>query len=421
MARQESKIIFPGDLPRPLIELVTDKSNKGLSYDEMNFFLVLSLSLSESNWKFLKDLRAIHTDLDYLIRATTALREVNTKGAVLDYIWSELVAEKDKYSMISKIAMPGAGIRNLYERVSAMNTFKIPNSRIHEIVSALHSAWDDAIVDIVCDKSSFFTKTKTGNTGTLSEFVGTMVLADTTLGESPNLIAGKYRDRFLSALDYKGIIEGKYTVDDENPFWYQQTVLQFLYDGQGPNKLAPSFWKGIEANPDFIFFSHDVAVKEGYENANELLLRALSYTWDKLEIDEDRESDYEWQASNAIESHFDGQTAADKLLSNPTMHFEEVFRSSRYEVTSDGLSDYLHVSPASKDIMVLLNVVRIGTAVRARFAIAGETYREESVSLDTLSETVTGFEGDYARAALTLVKNFEEFHRIYLQKLAEKN
>ncbi|OGG12134.1 hypothetical protein A2Z00_03020 [Candidatus Gottesmanbacteria bacterium RBG_13_45_10] len=406
----------PYDIPESLqFWTSNDSRGKSLSWDQVARQVYDLTTLPEENWAFFQELAGRFSPLDQFVREAEAFKELDSKEQVRKYFEAELLKNQDPYFMMGKIGMPGSGIRGFYDRLLRIAGLDDLTDEERVKVQEMLGYWEEAAIDVVCDDEAFFTKTETGNEGTISEFLGTSIDYDVHISGSPNMANGRYRDRFLSAIDYDGIVNGKYNRDDFDQFNRQDILLQLLHASQGSNRLGYEFWQAIGANEDFLMIVHDIAVKEGFTNVDDLLVRTMNYAWRKSQ---EGSLHYDWVSHQILDDHFEGKTAADKFLTDPEMRFEERFAGSRSNVQNDYLWDYQRVSENSQEMVVLLDCAENGDSFAVRYAKVGDSYSEQTVNLDLAADTIEGVNQDVAITLVRMVKEFETFKRNYLQRLS---
>lgn len=388
-----------------------------ITWDEVARQIFDLYLLPDETWSLFQELRKQNYSLDRFMQEAEAFKALNSKEKVRAYFEVELLQNQDPYQMLSKIDMPGAGIRGFYNRLLRIANLNNLRKEERENALALLGYWEEAALEVICNPEAYYTKTALGNAETISEFLGSSIVFDVQMRESPNFSDGRYTEQLVAALDYDGIVDGAYIRADFNPFFRQEMLMHLVYESQGPeNRLRLEFWQPIERNEDFVFISHEIAVKEGFAHSDDLLLQAVNYAWRKAN---DGVFSYEWTIHSILDDHFEGRTAADKFLALPEMKFKEKFDSRRKLITDRILRDYQQISDDRADMMVLLDCSRSNNVVVAKFAVVGQSYYEATARIDMNSKIVKDISEEEAVALLTLVSNFEEFKQAYLEKLSE--
>jgi hypothetical protein len=386
------------------------KENRGPLTLELIAEQIFDLSaLIDSSWSFFEWFQyQIHSSFQELMREALAFRLIDSKEKVRTYFEYELLKGKDPFNLISKISMSGAGIRSLYQRLLTMASIETLDEYKKKAILQMLEYWDEATIDILCDKEAFFTRTDSGNEGTLSEFLGTSISFEVRLTESPLMKDGRYNQRFLTALDYDGIVDGKYPRDKFDEFYYQNLLLQFVFHSQSTdNRLGEEFWKPIQQVEDFLQLSHEVAVTEQFENANDLLIRAMMFAWKEAQRDK---LVYGWAACHILDDHFEGKTAETKFLAQIHPNLDEI---------DECLIDYVQISEKKPDMLVLLESEAAGDGLTITFAKVGETYEENTVLFHPQKGFQSQVDRKIAKKLKNLIEEFEIAKQEYLERLSD--
>ena len=216
---KENQPSIPSNIPDSLIHWTTDDASGGSRTFEAAARQVFDLMHLEGETKaYFKHLAGRWSPLDRYVGQADAYKELDSTEKVRAYMEAELLKNKDPYHMLGRNSMPGEGIRTFYDRLRLMVALDDLSDEERDEVKEIMGHWEQAVIDVVCDEDAYFTPTAIGNPGTISELFGSSVVFDAPLAKSPNLLEGKYREQLMSALDYEGIVQGRYSRADYSQF-----------------------------------------------------------------------------------------------------------------------------------------------------------------------------------------------------------
>jgi len=168
--------------------------------------------------------------------------------------------------------------RGLHDLVKAGNIKTQEKKRIEGILMERLDQFEIAILSLIFDKEIFFTKTKYGNAGTLSELVGSMAVnaINTRRFQSPNQASGKIAELVMPHIEYDAIVSGELTFDDTRRFSYNQSLLGLLFSSRTDVVPHIDYWRNLQQNEDFIMLCYDVLKELGDRNAPQLIPKAVA-------------------------------------------------------------------------------------------------------------------------------------------------
>ena len=215
-----------------------------------------------------------------------AYKDLDSAQKVKGFILAELVENEDPYFLIdSKYGMWGDGFPGLYKTlVGIANLGGVEKQKLKPVLDRI-SFFEEAAIEIILDRGIYFTKTRSGNKGTASEFVGMMV--NIPMRNSPLAKDGRYIDRVMQAIKYEDIVKGRLNPEDGQTVGfkiapkdmqtvgYQIDLLQLLHTVQTPDKPGREYWHKLQRNPAFIDLCYQVAVWDKDPETDNLLCQIL--------------------------------------------------------------------------------------------------------------------------------------------------
>lgn len=156
---------------------------------------------------------------------TDALDALKTKEDFRSFILSELEEGKDVF-----------GLWNKYETPRFVDADDDPGDRLWKVHAALDDErkelLEDAIFDIILNPSDFFRSTTYGNPGTISEYVGKMLVFHLTWDNTSKPSIKALRPRFIKkarewALKINDAIQQERWIQTENEL-IQRHLLELL-------------------------------------------------------------------------------------------------------------------------------------------------------------------------------------------------
>ena len=360
----------------------------------------------------LEGLFAPYTDL--LIRTVKAYQSFDSAQKVKSFILAELLESKDSYELINqKFEGDGDGYGKLYKTlVGIANLEGVEKQKLKPILESI-AFFEEAGLEIILDRDLYFTKTRSGNKGTASEFVGMMV--NIPMSNSPIVKDGRYVDRVIQAIKYKDIVEGRLNPEDGQTVGYQQDLLRLLHTVQTPDKPGREYWHRLQRNPAFIDLCHQVAVWDKDPEADNLLCQMVAREWKTAngDLEEFKESMITFKVSN----HFYGKTARDKFLAEPANEYKEVMSHELARLRVNFPSEDVYL-PGPR-IVVITDYVRDGDNTQVGYVEISDgmnsdfNINRKNITLDMKLMQTPGVPEDVGKALLDMATNLESFMSTY--------
>ncbi len=341
-------------------------------------------------------------------------KDLDTKEKITELILDELIQGDDPYHMLGKSDMPGDAFSKLYQRLlEVANVTDIPEQKRAPFLQ-LVSLFEHAALDIILDQETFFTRTEMGNPGTLSEFVGKMVLVSMLFPESPFVKNGDYLDRVMAAVRYDDIINCRITGENPRDVEHQEVLLALSRRLQAhAPKVDGAYWKSIRQNPAFIGISYRLAHRDKDPDADTLLPLLLKDAYRKADNDLRK---FEWMVSSIIYSHFLGQTAYEKFLADPANEYQATLggNMSRTELQTPKCRIYL----PGPSIALVTAYTKTADRGYVEYLHVADRIEQRQTLLDFKSRTASAATGELADHLIRCVDNFELFAVAYKSHIA---
>lgn len=404
------------ELPTSLAKLV--KENGKIDPIRNSFDLYFATKAVQEDFS---ELSVLHPLIGMIITATEAMQQLDSTPKVKDYILNELVTEQERFSLADRrLSYPGSSMRALREAIIKMAAFEDIESAQREKIHELVGYWDQAALEIITDQALFHTKTKTGNEGRLSEYLGTSVLFNLHPRRSPLAKDGRYLPPVLQAVRYKDIVEGRITLNDKLTHQHQKELLLLLSHLEGPQRqLGQDYWREIEKNPDFIAASYFTAVRYGFDNRNDLLCKLLAHEWERAKVSEIKYS-WEIRTIGLIGTQFEGRTIYDRFKARNQQEIDTFFGQGK-ELHNYGIKRAKDEEVIEDTIVMLLDYEKRNDKVEIELAIVNpRRYEEKRIVFQPGENATLGLEAELEPAVFRLVDGFEQFLALYQEKLAEQ-
>ena len=350
---------------------------------------------------------------DYLRRFNSrkarAIKELDSKEKIKDFILKELLENEDPYGLINiKYGMSGDGYESLYfDLVKLSKTETDPIKR--GFITGIVSRWKEAALDLVLDPEAYFRTPETGNKGTPSEFVGSMVLSTFFSKDSPLVQEKVYMERIKAAIAREAILKGEIGSNDLRKVEHQEALIPLLYRVGG--EMPDEFWEELEKNPEFIETSYSWNLHRKTPRANELLPLLLRKRYERGGGDLKKTS---WKMDWTLYTHFEENTAYEKFLNDPKNEFRTTIRVVG-EVEAEVPRPYKHL-PGPR-ILVITDYESEGDTANLGYVEIDGGYESKKASVNLKLRSYGSLSPDVGESLLDFAQTFEKFKTKYQQHL----
>ncbi len=128
---------------------------------------------------------------------------------------------------------------------------------LEEYLETKIGQFEEAALSLIFDRRTFFTKTKFGNPGTISEFVGDMVMSSLIAyskeNPSPNMLSGKIAWKIMPHIEYDSIVSGEIKFGNQR-YTRNGGLVNLLFHMQTETIPGIDYWENIAKNEDFVVF-----------------------------------------------------------------------------------------------------------------------------------------------------------------------
>ncbi len=406
LARVQGKIaqLRGSSLPKTLESLLDDEQPTPLVTADMLF-------LPKEKQDAFRALRGtIFPYLDMVLDVVDAIEQLDSPDKVRTYFEGELLADGNRFVLMDeRVSMPGSDMQELYKAIRDMSRLEgLSPEQTRKLKDALEH-WHVAALDVIRDQQAFYTKTKSGNPGTTSEYFGSMVLSAVNLKDSTTAVDGRYAGKLRSAIRYDDIVHGRITKADPLTHEHQSMLLSLYHRLQDPQKESKDFWTALKGNRSFLPTYHKIAVREGYEDANDVFLEVLEQI--RQEFGDEQ---FGHRSLGTVWRHFDGKTAYDQFVSIKKPEIDKYFGRDDFNLL---FGPPLLEWGTENLLVVLTSYEEQGPAAAIRYVTVNGGYREHTLRAPGVRE---GIAPQVAALLMQQIDEHMQFLREYERELSNR-
>lgn len=227
--------------------------------------------------------------------------------------------------------------------------------------------------------------------------------------ESPHI--HNWIEWVMESVKYDDIIEKRIT-GDEDLFKYQEFLLDFLSGISTKDNPGKDYWKGIEANPSFVWISWANNLKYDKERAESFLPGLFKLRYE--ECQEKDPSDYDMMVWNLCNETFRGELATDRVLHDRNGELRDKLIKKR---DREDIYQPTNVVVEGKEVVAFLN-----SEFEDRYAnvdyvfVTHEGLRRDTAVVNVGEGTVENAPSEFKDKFLAFVPQYAYFKRNLLGK-----
>lgn len=352
--------------------------------------------------------------LDIWISMVKAYLILDSVPKVKDLIIGELVRGEDPFKLIDiKSGYSGDGYRALYDTLLHIVGRDDLEVQAKLLFMSKLQLFEDAALELLLEQGSYFRRTESGTSDTISEFLGRMV-SGIPKDDSPTISDGRYVDRVMKGIRYEEVISGEITRSDAQALEHQQFLFRLLYRVQGQSKVSEAYWQRIEENPDFVETSYYIATKqERRVDADRFFCKLLRSICEESKSP----ADFEGRSIFLMLGHFERELAYRTFLDDPQNEYK-LFRTGIRETGLKPPRDYMYL-PQGR-ILILSAVEEDGDKTKLTYVNVTDKIERRAVSYSNLSSDLAELDAELARNLREMAKDVIRFKREYGEVLSRK-
>lgn len=307
-------------LPEPLARMVS-KGAKKFDYCSASAAM---LFVPNSIRRLFSVLGNIDAQTGYMVRAAEASIAMKKPADFERLVLGDLVHNRDDFDLIGAYEHNGSGFRRLYSLlVDISRSAHLSDDQRRAVVRKI-GIFEEGGLEILLDEASYNLKTKNGNEGTLSEYVGYMVQSALFSEESPHVRSGRYVESVKGAIRVKDILTGKINEDNKNVLRHQEGLLQLLHTVSrycDEKRIPASYWASIAANPNFLRTAYIILREEKDASTDQMLASLIKQTHEEVKGDITKLED---SMESFVQMHF-RDDAYKRFLDDPKNRYNQLF------------------------------------------------------------------------------------------------